>query len=127
MRYIIALMRIALVVNDNYIYGDYYKILLERMGFSVVTAGDGEAVLQLTDKNSAICLVILDSRISRIEDSELISRIKKALPDVKVLVSAVFADEEAAGRLMALGADAVLRKPFPIEGFREAVRGLLES
>lgn len=121
-----ATMPTALVIDDKYGFGDYFKVLLERMGVEVIVAGDGDAALEIAlGGEPKVDMVILDFRMKQTDGKDLLARLKKIDPGLKILVSTVFMDDIVEMELYAMGADAVLRKPFPVPSFKNTVTGLL--
>ena len=77
----------VLVVDDDPMVNESCKLLLEHMGFDVLTAFDGYEALNLYGKfRSGIDLVILDQRMPGMSGQECLTQLLKLNPDVKVIV-----------------------------------------
>lgn len=93
-------------------------LLLERAGFDVLLARNGAQALELQRDNPAEVL-ITDLFMPEMDGLEAIERFRQDYPGVKIVaMSGGGMRVRGAGYLLsaeAVGAHAVLRKPFPIE------------
>jgi CheY-like chemotaxis protein len=113
----------VLVAEDNPGMCELVVEILTVWGHSVHAVGDGkEAVRHLREHAPEIELVITDFQMPKMNGIELARQVKKATPDIKVIVMSGFDD---LGILMemvdAAGADAFIRKPFGIEELRATI------
>jgi CheY-like chemotaxis protein len=111
--------RRALVVDDIAINRTTAKELLERLGWSVLTASGGREALELLDAQKCD-LVLLD--ISGIEVCQCI-RSTAALADLPVIAYTAHAQPEDRRNFIASGFDEVLVKPVD----RATLAGALAS
>ena len=115
-------MPVALVVDDNYFYLRMATLLLERHGFEVVTAEDGEEGYAVFHVHMArIDIVIADLMMPKLSGAELLESIKKERPDVPVVL---VTGAESAGNNSYPDFDLVLHKPLEPD-FVEMVKGLI--
>src|SRR4051812_43232097 len=111
-------METVLVVDDDRHIADLVTLHLEREGYRVLAAGDGDRALELVERE-APALVILDVMLpgqSGIDVCRAIRRREGTQPIVLLLTARV-QEADAVGGLDA-GADEYVRKPF---GIRELV------
>ena len=118
-----------LVLNVNDHPGVRYLItrMLDRAGFTVIEATDGEGALRLIQERQPR-LVVLDIKLPDISGLEVCRRIKAdaQLVGVKVLhTSAVFVAPEAKVQSLNSGADGYLSHPFEQEELVATARSLL--
>ncbi len=85
-----------LCVDDEPIGLKVRKLLLEREGYSVVTACSGPEGLEIFSSNS-VCAVVLDYAMPEMNGGEVAAEMKKRNPDVPILMLSAYVDlpEEA--------------------------------
>src|SRR5947208_14399913 len=97
--------------------------LLGEEGYEIVTAYDGETALRRHAEESPD-LVILDRKLPKLSGDEVCKRIRaSSATPILMLTGERGADERA--KLLDLGADDYLEKPFSSRELRSRVRALL--
>jgi len=96
---------------------------LEKDGYVVVQAGDGEEALRLFAERS-VDLVVLDLMLPRLDGLEVCKRLR-ATSTVPIIMLTARDDELDKVLGLELGADDYITKPFSIREFRSRVRALL--
>jgi len=119
-----------LVVDDDPDSVDLIKGYLSRIGFDyeIEIARDGfEAGKKIIEFKPE--LVILDIRLPGINGYQVCRNIKndKETKNTKVLAITAYASPEDRHKMLSLGADGYLPKPFKAEKFIKVVRKLLEK
>lgn len=112
-----------LVIDDEKKILDVVKAYLQKEGFEVITAQDGESALEIF-KSEAVHLVILDLMLPKISGMEVCSKIR-AVSDVPVIMLTAKAEEDDKIEGLSLGADDYLTKPFSVRELVIRVRTLL--
>jgi len=113
----------VLVVDDERALVGMVASLLGEDGYEVVTAYDGETALRRHAEESPD-LVILDRKLPRLSGDEVCKRIRAiSTTPILMLTGERGADERA--KLLDLGADDYLEKPFSSKELRSRVRALL--
>ncbi|HEX6239820.1 MAG TPA: ATP-binding protein, partial [Polyangiales bacterium] len=101
-----------LVVDDNELNRRLIREILEPLGFQVVEAGNGDEALEKYASH-APALVLMDMRMPVMDGHEAMRRIRARhgrTGRIVAVTASVF--EEEVPKIMASGADDVLRKPF---------------
>ena len=113
----------VLVVDDDPAMVGMVAMLLGSESYEVVTAYDGEAALRKV-RDDAPDLVVLDMQLPRISGDEVCRRIREtsALP---IIMLTGRKEEEEKARLLELGADDYLTKPFGRKELVARVRAVL--
>jgi len=113
----------VLIVEDDKNTAALIRTYLEKEGFQVLVAYDGEEALK-TVKNSQPGFVILDIMLPRIDGWEVCRRLR-SFSDVPVLM--LTAREEEIDRVLglSLGADDYVVKPFSPRELVERVKAIL--
>src|SRR5438876_4552209 len=112
-----------LLVDDEDSVRKLLAFPLERDGYSVVQAADGEEALrQFADQ--PVDLVVLDIMLPRLDGLEVCKRLR-ATSTVPIIMLTARDDELDKVIGLELGADDYITKPFSIREFRSRVRALL--
>ncbi|MCU1261487.1 MAG: Chemotaxis protein methyltransferase CheR, partial [Bryobacterales bacterium] len=115
----------VLVIDDEDIVLRTAQIMLDRAGYRVVTAKNGDEALQIFRRlHDEIALVFLDLTMPVMGGEETLSRLKEIRPGVRVVLSTGFTDGATLKRLddRLVGH---LEKPYSAGRLRELLRELL--
>ncbi|MFL0247853.1 response regulator transcription factor [Candidatus Clostridium stratigraminis] len=112
-----------LVVDDEQNILNVVKAYLEKEGFEVVTAMDGEAAIRIFN-NETIQLIVLDLMLPKVTGEEVCTRIR-AISSVPIIMLTAKTDEENKIDGISIGADDYLTKPFSVRELVVRVRALL--
>jgi len=112
-----------LLVDDEDSVRKVLAFPLERDGFTVVQAADGEEALRQFEAHT-IDLVVLDIMLPRLDGLEVCKRLR-ATSTVPIIMLTARDDELDKVIGLELGADDYITKPFSIREFRSRVRALL--
>jgi CheY-like chemotaxis protein len=103
----------VLVVDDEADVRDMIVDVLEIEGYEVVTAADGGSALEAV-RSAPVDLVTLDLRMPGMDSKEALAELRRMNPGAPVIVISGYASPEEAEACLALGAFAVVRKPFAL-------------
>ncbi len=118
--------KILLIDDDNMILDSITNILeREKDKYEVIKTGNSLSVNQLVIEHKPD-LVILDIMLSWIDGIALAKTIKKIHKKAKIMAISGYYDEIQNKRILEVGADAFLAKPFELHEFMENVEILLE-
>ena len=112
-----------LLVDDEDSVQKLLTYPLERDGFRVVSARDGEEALARFAEE-AVDLVVLDIMLPKLDGLEVCKRLR-AESSVPIIMLTARDDEFDTVLGLELGADDYITKPFSIREFRSRVRALL--
>ena len=103
----------VLLVEDEDNIAVAVRFLLERAGFEVATAGDGEAGLDAA-RALPLNLIILDAMLPNLDGFEVLERLKAdpKTASTPVLMLTAKGQAEDRERAHAAGADRFISKPF---------------
>jgi DNA-binding response OmpR family regulator len=121
-------MSAILLVDDNDLFAGMVAKMLERAGFEVIHASNGEVALRLYDPER-VALVLTDLVMPDMEGIELIMALRRRHPGVRIIAMSGGLLNRSEGYLnlaQQLGADCTLGKPFTNEQLLSAVHGVLE-
>jgi DNA-binding response OmpR family regulator len=112
-----------LLVDDDAAVRKLLTFPLEREGYAVVQAADGEQALTLFER-SPVDLVVLDIMLPRVDGLEVCKQLRTR-SSVPIMMLSARDDELDKVLGLELGADDYVTKPFSIQEFRSRVRALL--
>ena len=112
-----------LLVDDEAAVRKVLSFPLERDGYTVVQASDGEEALERFD-GQPVDLVVLDIMLPKLDGLEVCKRLR-AQSSVPIIMLTARDDELDKVLGLELGADDYITKPFSIREFRSRVRALL--
>ena len=112
-----------LLVDDEDSVRTVLAFPLERDGYTVVQAADGDEALRLFDATQ-IDLVVLDIMLPKLDGLEVCKRLRTS-SNVPIIMLTARDDELDKVIGLELGADDYITKPFSIREFRSRVRALL--
>ena len=115
-----------LVVDDEAEIRQLLREFLERNGYDVVAAEDGEQALKLAGENVPD-LVITDLLLPKEHGIEVMQTIKDTFFLPVIAMSGVYRKEEVQGRLGDMFIDGYFEKPLDLEGVLACVRSILNG
>jgi two-component system chemotaxis sensor kinase CheA len=120
----------VLVVDDQFTVRELERSILEAAGYNVVTAEDGQAALDVLQRDADVALVLTDIEMPRVTGLELLAAIRTApeRPSLPVIVVTSRGDPEDRRLGAEAGADAyVVKSEFAQEGLLKIVRRLIDA
>jgi DNA-binding response OmpR family regulator len=114
----------VLLVDDEDSIQKLLTYPLEREGFRVVQARDGEQALERFGSEDHVDLVVLDVMLPKLDGLEVCKRLR-AESTVPIIMLTARDDELDKVLGLELGADDYITKPFSIREFRSRVRAVL--
>lgn len=120
-------MATILIVEDNEVNRDMLSRRLERRGYQVEVALDGEAGLEAA-KNKAVDLVLMDMSLPVLDGWEATRKLKadpdtKEIPVIALTAHAMVSDRE---RAFEVGCDDYDTKPVDFPRLLGKIRAILE-
>ena len=120
--------RTILIVEDNPQNRYLVTFLLEKHGYDLQVAEDGQQALELL-KHSEPDLILLDMQLPRIDGYEAARRIKadprlRSIPLVALSAHSMYSDREKA---LASGCDEFVTKPVDADGLIALISRLLDG
>ena len=118
----------VLLVEDAAAVRAVTKQVLERQGYKVLEAADGEAALQLAQRHRGpIHLLLTDVVMPRLSGRELAEQFARLRPDTRVLYASGYTDDSVVRHGILESGTAYLQKPFSPESLARKVRDVLDA
>lgn len=112
-----------LVVDDEQNIVNVVRAYLEKEGFYVITAMDGEKALEIYS-NEIIHLIVLDLMLPKLSGEEVCRKIRTT-SSIPIIMLTAKAEEDEKIEGISIGADDYLTKPFSVRELVVRVRALL--
>jgi DNA-binding response OmpR family regulator len=119
---------LILVADDDPDILELVSVTLEREGYEILLASNGEEALELA-RQRLPDLAVLDVMMPRLDGCEVTHFIRTidATSGMPVILLSAFAEETQAARGLAAGADAYVKKPFSPRALSAQVAALLAA
>jgi two-component system cell cycle sensor histidine kinase/response regulator CckA len=115
-----------LVVEDEQSVRSFTVAALERYGYHVIEACDGDEAIAVAQQHSGrIQLLLTDVIMPGMNGKVLSERLKESYPDLKVLLTSGYTADAFADRGVIDPGDVLLRKPFAQQELAVKVREVL--
>ncbi|MDD3095686.1 MAG: response regulator, partial [Candidatus Marinimicrobia bacterium] len=117
-----------LIIDDEEAIRKMLKKSLDYMGFAVLEAGTGDAGIRIyREHQKSIGLVILDVIMPGMDGVETYQKLREINPDVAVLISSGFANNEQTQALREMGVGAYLKKPYRQSDLQKTINKVLNQ
>jgi CheY-like chemotaxis protein len=118
----------VLLVDDEEIVIGVGKHMLEKMGYSVLTAKNGKEALDVY-KNSQdnIELVVLDMIMPDMGAGETYDRLLTINPAVKVLLSSGYGADQRTREVLDRGCNGFIQKPFKLQELSDKIAEIVNQ
>lgn len=114
------------VIEDDSGLAEFLDEGLRSEGWAVSLAADGESGLRISSQED-VALVVLDLGLPRMDGIEVLRRLRVKRPDVPVVVLTARDAVEDRVKLLDLGADDYLVKPFALSELLARIRARLRG
>ncbi|MBW7866125.1 MAG: PAS domain S-box protein [Candidatus Hydrogenedens sp.] len=126
---------LALLADDEGSVRDFGSRLLQRMGFTVLTAKDGQEAVELFRRRHAegfeggepFKLALLDVTMPHLDGMEVLNLLRAVQKDLPILLSSGYDEHEITRQIQGMPNTGFIQKPYPISALQGAVQALLEE
>ena len=115
----------VLVVDDEKSMRELLAITLERQGYEVSVAEDGEVAIEAV-RRDGFDVIITDLRMPNADGLQVLRAAKERTPETVVIVITAVGSTETAVEAMKLGAYDYITKPFKLDEIHLIIRRALE-
>jgi len=118
----------VLVADDDEAVLEIAKNMLQALGFKVLTAEDGRKAVEVFKENSnKIDLVLLDMTMPRLSGKEAFYELRCLKPNLKVILSSGYNEQDATSRFEGNGLAGFIQKPYNMRKLVEKIQEILKS
>jgi DNA-binding response OmpR family regulator len=109
----VTIRPLVLIADDDPDILELVSLTLERDGYEVAQARNGEEALRIASERH-VHLAVLDLMMPGIDGYEVTRRLRARAREnrLPILILSAFAEDRQAAEALAAGADAYMRKPF---------------
>ena len=119
---------LILLVDDEEAILEVGQQALERLGFEVETARDGlEAVDRFSRRPEAFRLALVDLTMPRMNGRDCFRLLRILRPDLPVLLSSGFSEQESVKDFLGEGLAGFIQKPYSLDRLRQVLAGVMRS
>jgi CheY-like chemotaxis protein/nitrogen-specific signal transduction histidine kinase len=116
-----------LVVDDEHAVRQFATYALERLGYTVLTAPNGQIAVDLfREKQSEISLVLLDYSMPVMDGAEALKHFREISPSVPIVLSSGFNQADTLERFEGKNLQGFVAKPYTPEQLRDVIASVLD-
>ena len=113
-------------MDDEQLIRNIARLSLERAGFTVLLADDGDTGLKMFEPVAGeVATVVLDLTMPRMDGEAAFKLLRRIKPDVKVIISSGYAETEILRRFAGESINGVLSKPYTAAQLVSRVREVI--
>jgi two-component system response regulator (stage 0 sporulation protein F) len=116
-----AMKEKILIVDDQFGIRILLNEVFQKEGYQTFQAANGIQALDIVEKHDPD-LVLLDMKIPGMDGIEILKRMKRIVPDIRVIIMTAYGELDMIQEAKNLGAIMHFAKPFDIDDIRTAVR-----
>ncbi len=117
---------LVLLADDEEAVRTVCTDMLKVLGFDVICAQDGREATEVFAKHrDRIVCVIMDLTMPKMDGEEAFREIRRIKPDVRVLLSSGYNEQEAVQRFVGRGIAGFLQKPYQLSVLAQKLREIL--
>jgi CheY-like chemotaxis protein len=113
--------RVLLVDDEETVRGVGSEMLME-LGFTTITANDGREAVEIFKNTPDISFVILDLTMPHMDGEQCFRELGKLNPDVKVIMSSGYNEQEVTQKFAGKGLAGFIQKPYKLSVLKEALK-----
>lgn len=119
---------VILVADDEEYILLLAKSILEKSGYTVITAEDGEdAVKKFIKYKDEITAILLDLVMPKKSGEQVYNEIKALKPEIKVLMTSGFKLDERVSAAVRSGINGFIQKPYTLEKLSKAIHEIIHG
>ena len=116
----------ALVVDDEETVREVAALMLGDFGLQVITACDGlEGVERFREHQHEISVVLMDMTMPKMDGQSCFRALREINPDVRVILSSGYNEQEATSRFAGKGLAGFVQKPYSANQLAETLQSVL--
>jgi PAS domain S-box-containing protein len=117
----------VLLVDDEESVRSIGAEMLGELGYTVITANDGQEALDIFRQTPDIAFVILDLTMPHLDGEQCFRELRRLKPDVKVIMSSGFNEQEVTQKFAGKGLAGFIQKPYRFAVLSEAITSIFRD
>jgi CheY-like chemotaxis protein len=116
----------VLLVDDEEAIRALGTEMLQELGFQVLTAGNGYEALEIfTSGQDTIVCVLLDLTMPRMDGEETFRELRRIKPDVRVVLSSGYNEQEVSRKFLGKGLAGFIQKPYKLTELERTLKEVI--
>ena len=116
----------VLLVDDDESVRGVGRKMLERIGFTVVTAADGaQAIARFRERADDIICAIVDLTMPHVDGAETFQELRRMRPGVRVILSSGYNEQDVTQRFVGKGLAGFIQKPYQLSALVSVLQEVL--
>ena len=116
----------VLLVDDEETIRALGTAMLRHLGFDVIVACDGEEALQIyRHRRNEISIILLDLTMPRLNGEETFRELRLIDPEVRVVLSSGYNEQEIASRFAGKNLAGFIQKPYALKTLQKKIRDIM--
>ncbi|MEI6970289.1 MAG: PAS domain S-box protein [bacterium] len=117
---------VVLLVDDEDTVLSVCRLMLEKVGFEVLTALNGRSAVELFGQHHAVIrCAILDLTMPEMDGEQTLDEIRRINPKIPVLMSSGYDEQSVSERLKDKGISGFIQKPYQMARLKNAMKDTL--
>jgi DNA-binding NtrC family response regulator len=117
----------VLLVDDDPVALGATRLILEQLGFEVLTATNGREALAIHDaRKGGLAFVLLDLTMPEMDGEETFNELLLRDPDVRVIIASGYDRYDVAHRFAENSPKAFIQKPYKVKDLQAILSDVLE-
>jgi two-component system, cell cycle sensor histidine kinase and response regulator CckA len=117
---------LVLIADDEAAVRSFARQVLERAGFSVVTAVDGREALELYKRHGReLRLVVLDMTMPHLDGEGCFRALRELNPDAKIVITSGYSEQDVGAQFVGKGLAGFVQKPYKADLLLGKIRDIL--
>ena len=105
----------VLLVDDEESVRDIGREMLQELGYTALTAGDGVEAMEIFRSNPEVKFVILDLNMPHMDGEQCFYQLRELRPEVTILMSSGYDEQEVCRKFVGKGLAGFVQKPYTFE------------
>ena len=114
---------LVLLVDDEETVRGIGVEMLKALGFSALTANDGNEAIRIFKETPDIGFVILDLTMPHMDGEQCFRELRQIKPDVMVIISSGYNEQDVTQRFLGKGLAGYIQKPYKLSQLKDVIRG----
>ena len=117
---------VVLFVDDDEIVLEVGSLMLQKLGYRVLSVSNGNRAIEILKENK-VAFVILDMLMPGMNGFEIYHKMKKIQPDLKIILTSGYTEDQPDQRSESIGFDGFIQKPFNLQQLSEKIENIWTS
>jgi len=114
-----------LLVDDEEMVRSLGVAMLSMLGFTTITAKDGQEAVNIFKETPDIAFVVLDLTMPQMDGEQCFRELRRLQPAVKVIMASGYNEQEVSQKFAGEGPSGFIQKPFSLSELRASIKRVI--